>query len=247
MRTDFAGYSVKFSPFRQDIFAIATAQHFGMVGNGKLVIANTRGQVLSQVLTREGCFDVAFSEEADSLVCACTGGGEVLFFDIAKNAVVSSVPKAHASEASSVDFHGSRRELLVSSGWDQKCNIWDINRLQAGPVLSFHHHQGQCYQAVFSPHQPRLLASVGADGRLLVSDLYKSSPALEMQHGSEVLCCDWDKYNPQLIATGSVDRLVRFWDIRNPSVPVSVLSGHSLAVRRVKCHPHVPNEVVSCS
>ena len=246
---DFAGYSIKFSPFHRDIFAVASAQHYGIVGNGKLVIGKFGNpQPLAQVLTKEACFDTAFSEEAESLVTACTGSGEILFYDFSKQKVISSLPHAHTSEIGSLDFNCVKRELLVSAGWDSTVKVWDVNRLQAGNVSTFNHHTGHVYQAACSPHDPRLIASVGSDGQLIITDT--SQPyniPLRMQHGSEVLSCDWHKYSPGLIATGSVDSLIRVWDIRNSSVPVSVLAGHTLAVRRVKCHPHIPNEIVSCS
>jgi WD40 repeat protein len=37
-------------------------------------------------------------------------------------------------------------------------------------------------------------------------------------HDFEVLSCDWNKYNPNLLVTGSVDKTIKCWDIRNPSV-----------------------------
>ena len=38
-RTEFMGYSVEWSPFDESLLAVATAQHFGIVGNGKQVVA----------------------------------------------------------------------------------------------------------------------------------------------------------------------------------------------------------------
>ena len=35
-------------------------------------------------------------------------------------------------------------------------------------------------------------------------------------HEYEILTCDWNKYNDCVIATGSVDKTVKLWDIRNP-------------------------------
>ena len=43
---------------------------------------------------------------------------------------------------------------------------------------------------------------------------------------------DWCKYNDCVIATGSVDRTIKVWDVRVPDREVSVLAGHAYAVRR---------------
>jgi hypothetical protein len=46
-RTQFQGYSVRFSPFEETKLAVATSQNFGIVGNGR--------QYVLQVGKRRGC------------------------------------------------------------------------------------------------------------------------------------------------------------------------------------------------
>ena len=38
-------------------------------------------------------------------------------------------------------------------------------------------------------------------------------------HASEVLTCDWSKYDRNIIASGGVDGRIRAWDLRNTSAP----------------------------
>ena len=64
--------------------------------------------------------------------------------------------------------------------------------------------------------------------------IHRVAPA----HDAEVLTMDWNKYDENMIATGSVDRTVRIWDLRNPSMPMKVIPGHGFAVRRLKWSPH---------
>jgi hypothetical protein len=42
-RTTFNGYAVKWSPFVEHRLAVATAQNFGIIGNGRLHILEVRG------------------------------------------------------------------------------------------------------------------------------------------------------------------------------------------------------------
>ncbi|CAE8682874.1 unnamed protein product, partial [Polarella glacialis] len=44
-----------------------------------------------------------------------------------------------------------------------------------------------------------------------------------------------------------VDKTIRAFDLRNFSQPLQILHGHQLAVRRVKCHPHAENQLISAS
>jgi len=63
------------------------------------------------------------------------------------------------------------------------------------------------------------------------------SSATLAAHGFEVLAVDWNKYNDALIATGSVDKTARVWDLRQPAAPLLTLAGHGFAVRRVRWSP----------
>lgn len=38
-------------------------------------------------------------------------------------------------------------------------------------------------------------------------------------HASEVLACDWSKYDRNVVATGGVDGRIRAWDLRNTTSP----------------------------
>ena len=44
-KTGFQGYSVKFSPFEEGKIAVATAQNFGIIGNGKQYVLQVRMQL----------------------------------------------------------------------------------------------------------------------------------------------------------------------------------------------------------
>jgi peroxin-7 len=66
-------------------------------------------------------------------------------------------------------------------------------------------------------------------------------------HEHEILTCDWNKYNEFILISGSVDKTIKIWDVRNTTREVGTLKGHSYAVRRVKCSPHGENILASCS
>lgn len=63
---------------------------------------------------------------------------------------------------------------------------------------------------------------------------------VRMVHSSEserhtmvqVLAVDWSNYNDCVIATGSVDKSIKVWDVRMPQREMAVLQGHTYAVRR---------------
>ena len=62
-----------------------------------------------------------------------------------------------------------------------------------------------------------------------------------------MLTCDWSKYDPNVFATGSVDKTVCLWDVRFPAAPTSMLASHTYAVRRVRFNPHAAGLLASSS
>ncbi|KAL9602232.1 MAG: hypothetical protein Q9219_001956 [cf. Caloplaca sp. 3 TL-2023] len=128
------------------------------------------------------------------------------------------------------------------------------------------------YSTAYSPHSPSILSSVSADSHLRIFDL--RTPASASNHltcsipihappttnnpsfpssaatipPSEALTHDWNKYRSPVIATASVDRLIRTFDIRSPAQgPVAVLPGHGYAVRKVAWSPHLSDVLLSAS
>lgn len=65
---------------------------------------------------------------------------------------------------------------------------------------------------------------------------------------AEALTHDWNKYHEHVIATAGVDKLIRVFDVRAAGKgPLSVLSGHDYAVRKIAWSPHLPDMLLSAS
>ena len=47
---------------------------------------------------------------------------------------------------------------------------------------------------------------------------------------------DFNKYVPEIV-TGSSDGTLKVFDLRNPSIPAYILSGHRYGINRVVCSP----------
>ncbi len=61
-----------------------------------------------------------------------------------------------------------------------------------------------------------------------VWDLRQARPTLNLAaHAYEILSADWCKYNDCVLATASVDKSIKLWDIRAPDRELSTLLGHT--------------------
>ncbi|KAF4657315.1 peroxisomal targeting signal 2 receptor [Perkinsus olseni] len=250
--THFAGYSCQFSPFNSTLLGVATAQYYGIVGNGKLVVLDiSRPAHFREYLTKDGCFDLAWAEDNDNIVFAGTGDGSIKVFDITSPS--GNLPIAnlvgHTAEMAWIECNAMVPTLLGSVGWDRVINVWDLPKGSVGLRLEGR-HAGVIYACSWSPRNASWLATVGGDAKICVHDIKagnQTPPAVVIPHAhdGEILSCDWHKYADGVIVTAGVDRVVRSWDLRNPSAPLVTMAGHELAVRRVRCHPHNSRMVIS--
>jgi len=256
---------VEFSPFEEQRLAIATAQYFGVVGNGRLHIvdlASPKAPLLqpgashpppstfvevSAFDSPQGLYDCTWNEANQFQIATASADGSVALWDLG---VGDGYPVVrwheHTQEAASVDWNLVDKSTLVSSSWDGTVKLWAPEHSQA--LTTFQAHSGPVYNAIWSPHSPAVLTSCSADQTARVWDVSGPAPVLNIKaHDDEVLAVDWDKYNEWSLVTGSVDRTIRTWDTRFPAAPVHILVGHGYSIKRLKCHPHVPSCVGSVS
>ncbi|CEF99490.1 G-protein beta WD-40 repeat [Ostreococcus tauri] len=250
----FNGYAVKFSPYFPQRIAIASAQNFGIIGNGAQIIADvdpTTGSLveIARFPTRDGLYDCAWSEGHESVLVSACGDGSVKAWDVGGGPSANPLRSfhEHTHEVYGVSWNvAGGRDSFLSASWDDKIKLWTLDRPES--IRTFAEHAYCVYAAEWSPHHADIFASASGDCLLKIWDVRQPHATLSVPvHDYEALCCDWNKWNDSVIATGSVDKTVKLWDIRNPSRELRTLVGHEYAVRRVKCSPHSESIVYTCS
>eukprot|EP01094_Clydonella_sp_ATCC50884_P013109 TRINITY_DN2337_c0_g1_i1.p1 TRINITY_DN2337_c0_g1~~TRINITY_DN2337_c0_g1_i1.p1 ORF type:complete len:358 (+),score=81.45 TRINITY_DN2337_c0_g1_i1:85-1074(+) len=250
--TAFSGYAVEFSPFFGDRLACATAQHFGIVGNGcqYLFRVDPAGQlrVERELMTQDGLYDCAWCEHNENILVSACGDGSVKVWDTSEGGgdrPISTL-RGHSKEVHSVHWNLVSKDVFASASWDHSVKVWTLAEPSAVRTLQEHTHP--VYDVKWSAHSHTQLISCSGDQTLKVWDTKARYSALTLRaHEGDVLSCDWNKYDANSVCTGAVDGLVKLWDLRQIDRPVEAFRGHELAVRRVKWSPHVPTVLASCS
>ncbi|KAK1273504.1 Peroxisome biogenesis protein 7 [Acorus gramineus] len=254
-KTPFQGYAVKFSPFYEHRLAVATAQNFGILGNGRIHVLDLQPSTppsLSDLLafnTADAVYDLTWSESNDNLLASAIADGSVKLWDTSlpphQNPIRSL--HEHSREVHSVDWNPTRRDSFITASWDDSIKLWSPDRPSS--VRTFHEHSYCVYSANWSPRHPDVFASASGDRTTRIWDVREpTSTQVIPAHDYEILSCDWNKYDPCVLATSSVDKSIRVWDVRATARgPLTVLNGHGYAVRKVKFSPHHESVIVSCS
>jgi hypothetical protein len=76
----FCFHQVEFSPFEENKLAVSTAQHFGIIGNGKQYILDVSPHRITELMsfdTRDGVYDCAWSECNENHLISGSGDGSV--------------------------------------------------------------------------------------------------------------------------------------------------------------------------
>lgn len=222
--------------------------------------------------TQDGLYDLAWSEAHENQVVTASGDGSIKLWDIS---LAEPHPirhwHEHAREVFCLDWNNVRKEVFASSSWDASVRVWHPERPSCMTAITT--HTACVYGCAWSPHSADLLATACGDGHLRLFDLRSSSmtsaapgvgasqaPVATVPVGGEVLSLDWNKYRPMTLATGSTDRAVKTWDLRQvvaASKPgmgpgagpanTAIMMGHEYAVRKVAWSPHRANALASAS
>ncbi|XP_076884184.1 histone-binding protein MSI1-like [Bidens hawaiensis] len=161
----------------------------------------------------------------------------------------------HGHEGYGLSWSTINRGFLLSGSSDAKICLWDIdqaplNKSRMDALLTFEAHQGIIEDVAWHLNHCYLFGSCGVDRYLRIYDLRSpcfTSPAQSIiAHHSAVNCLSFNPLNEWLVATGSDDHTVKFFDLRKLVRPLHTFDNHNDMLVKVEWSPHRENILASC-
>ncbi|POM61782.1 Histone-binding protein RBBP7, partial [Phytophthora palmivora] len=142
---------------------------------------------------------------------------------------------------------------LISGSDDAIICEWDIEKAgkTVQPLHKYSGHSDVIEDVAWHRHHPKIIGSVGDDKKLLIWDMrsesYDKPAATVLAHTAEVNCLAFSPSSEYLVATGSSDKHINLWDLRNLKTKLHSLEGHSDEIYQIQWSPHHDGILGSCS
>ena len=197
-----------------------------------------------------------FMPQNPCIIATKTPTSDVLVFDYTKH---PSKPdpsgectpqlrlKGHSKEGYGISWNPNLNGNLLSAADDHTICLWDVNQPPTdGRTLMatriFQGHQAVVEDVAWHLLHECIFGSVADDHKLMIWDTRSSSntkPSHSIQaHAAEVNCLSFNPYSEFMLATGSADKTVALWDLRNLNVRLHSLVSHRDEIFQVQWSPH---------
>lgn len=163
--------------------------------------------------------------------------------------------RGHKEEGYGVSWSPREHGKLVSGAEDKLICTWDIQdpAVKNGGYLDpngvYEGHSDVVEDVAWHNHHSSLFGSVGDDRKLLIWDVRDRDRKRALHsvdaHKGEVHCLAFNPYSEFVLATGSADRTVALWDMRNLNVKLHSFENHADEIIQIAWSPF--NEAILAS
>ncbi|KAL9657486.1 hypothetical protein ABK040_016752 [Willaertia magna] len=235
---------------------------------GSLGSAIGRGKIeVIQRIPHDGEVNRArYMPQNPEYIATKTVTGQVLVF---KYTEFESIPKpnvvcqptyrlrGHNQEGYGICWNYKKDGMLASGSDDAKVCVWDIVAQQKqvengslNPLLVLEDHTSVVEDVAWHRLHEFLLGTVCDDKKLRIFDTRgqnNTKPAYATEaHKAEVNCIDFSPYSEYIFVTGSADKTVKLWDMRNLKSELHSLESHTDEVFSVSWSPSNETILASC-
>jgi len=128
------------------------------------------------------------------------------------HAVISGGAGKHTKGISGISWYPVDTGIFTTSSFDHTLKVWDTNKLTIACSFSL---QSPIQTHAFSPFPGNDIIAANEDSRIVLCDLRSGSFSHTLTgHSEPIYAIKWSPNEQFLLATGSADKKIKFWDIR---------------------------------
>ncbi|KAJ0964815.1 hypothetical protein J5N97_025953 [Dioscorea zingiberensis] len=142
------------------------------------------------------------------------------------------VEMGSGSKVSSICWNSYIKNHIASSDFEGVVQVWDVVRSQVFAELR--EHERRVWSVDFSVADPTKLASGSDDGTVKLWNINQGGSVGTIRTKANVCSVQFPPESSRLLAIGSADHNIYFYDLRNMTLPWCTLVGHSKTVSYVK-------------
>ena len=162
--------------------------------------------------------------------------------------------KGHLTEGYGLSWSPFKSGHLLSGSDDAQICLWDVTGGDGARELDaqtiYKGHLSVVEDVAWHAKHEHMFGSVGDDKHLILWDtraVPASAAVLDIEaHDAEVNCLSFNPYNETLLATGSADKTVNLFDIRNTKKPLHTFEHHTEEVFQIGWSPKSETVLASC-
>ena len=206
-----------------------------------------------------------YQPQNPNIIATMCTDGRVMIWDKTK---FSSIPcgrpnptmelVGHEKEGYGLSWDPREDGRLATASEDTTVRLWDITQSSKANKLikesrKFTHHQAIVNDVQYHPIIPRLIGTVSDDLKMKLLDERSSSTTKAVavsgdgQHRDAINAIAFNLAVETVVATGSADKTVAIWDLRNLKTKLHALEGHNDSVTTLEWHPFEESILASSS
>lgn len=204
-----------------------------------------------------------YMPQKPSVIATKTPTSDVLVFDYTKHPSKPNPDgrcnpdlrlKGHTKEGYGLSWSPNNEGHLLSASDDSSICLWNVDAATKesrtmDALSTFRAHSGIVEDVTWHLLHPTTFGSVADDHKLMIWDTRSDNTSKPVHvveaHSAEVNCLSFNPYSEYILATGSADKTVGLWDIRNLKVKLHSFESHKDEIFQVQWSPH--NETILAS
>ncbi|CRG87393.1 Histone acetyltransferase type B subunit 2 [Talaromyces islandicus] len=236
----------------------------GYGGSSKKSAMEVKFNIVQKIDHKGEVNKARYQPQNPNIIATMCTDGRVMIWDRSKH---SSTPSGtvnpqlellgHTKEGFGLSWSPHAEGHLVTGSEDKTVRLWDLTTYTKGnkglkPTRTYTNHSSIVNDVQYHPLHSSLIGTVSDDITLQIidtreADTTRAAATAEGQHKDAINAIAFNPAAETVLATGSADKTIGLWDLRNLKSKLHALECHSESVTSLSWHPFEESVLASAS